>query len=222
MKKLIVLLTLVLMVALTGCSVDETEDFEFETLEDTPMVLSKLGYADYLKLSNPVITITVEGIGEMKFQLFPDIAPNTVNSFIQYVQDGDYDDNEFHRVIDGFVIQGGELEDTCEIAGEMTLQNETNDLLHYAGVISMARVGTDMDSATSQFFIVESNTESLNGEYAGFGGLIDGYEVLDYIASLQVEDAETPIVPIIITSITVELNGYTPVDRVCYESDDEE
>ena len=163
------------------------------------------------------LTITVKDIGEIKLQLFPSIAPNTVNSFVQYILDGEFTDNEFHRVVNSVLIQGGRLENTaCPIAGEMSANDFENDLLHTPGVISMARIGTDLNSATSQFFILLTPTPDLDGDYAPFGGVVSGFHIIEYIASLQIEGAEVPITTITISSITIELNSFVPQDRVCY------
>ena len=202
---------------LSGCTKESAEDFVLEQPADVAVILNELPYREYLKLTNPVVTITVKDIGDIKIQLFPDVAPNTVNSFLLYAQAGSYDNNSFHRVVDDFVIQGGKITDACEIPGEMTEQNSDNTLLHTRGVISMARVGTLLDSASSQFFIVSQLASNLDNDYAGFGGVVDGFEVLDYIGSLEVGDTQLPIVDIVIESMTVELNGYETSDRVCVE-----
>ncbi len=216
MRKAYIIVAILLTLTLSGCTKTVDDDFELVRPADVPVVLNDLDYSGYLKLTNPVITIDVKDIGEIKLQLFPDIAPNTVNSFILYVQNGDFDNNEFHRVIEDFMIQGGKITGACTIPGEMTLRYDENDLLHYRGVISMARVGTLFDSATSQFFIVAEDSHHLNSNYAGFGGVVDGFEVIDYIASLD-NGQEAPVVPIVINSITVELNGYVVADRICAE-----
>jgi peptidyl-prolyl cis-trans isomerase B (cyclophilin B) len=219
MKKLILLtLVLTLSFVLTSCgnSDPDEEPIVHEIPREVPVNLQELTYAEYLNLNNPVVTLTVEGMGEVKFQLFPDVAPNTVNSFIQYVQDGEYDNNSFHRVITGFMIQGGKLEEpACNIPGEMSANDFENDLNHYSGVLSMAKIGNEYDSATSQFFILTSNANYLDDEYTTFGGLISGFQIVNYIAGLQSESGEFPSVTVTITSMTVELNGYTPADRVC-------
>jgi peptidyl-prolyl cis-trans isomerase B (cyclophilin B) len=217
MKKTYLLLTIIVALLLTGCTKKNDEEFVLEQPIDVPVILNNLPYKEYLKLSNPVLTIKVKDIGEMKIQLFPDLAPNTVNSILLYAEAGSYEGVIFHRVIDEFVIQGGIIPDACDIPGEMTELHSENTLLHYRGVISMARVGTLLDSASSQFFIVHENAHSLDNDYAGFGGLIDGFEVLDYIASLEYGDTNVPVVDIIIESMTVELNGYETSDRICVE-----
>ena len=219
MKKIfMVVLSLVLVFTFAGCKKeDEVAAFEFDVPDSFNVNIQELTYGKYVSLSNPVVTINVREMGEITLQLFPSIAPNTVNSFIKYIQDGSYTNNQFHRVINEFMIQGGLLDDpVCTIAGEMTNNDFDNELSHTLGVLSMARVGEDYDSASSQFFIVHRTTLSLDGEYASFGGVVSGFHILDYIASLNdAEVNEIPIVPVYIDSITVDLNGYVPGNQIC-------
>lgn len=217
MKKiLLMIVTLTFVLTLSSCKTDD-EPFVFDVPKEYAVNLQKLGYSEYFSLNNPVVTITVKDIGDIKLQLFPSIAPNTVNSFVQYILDNEFDNNEFHRVVNSVLIQGGRLEDdVCPIAGEMSANDFENDLLHTPGVISMARVGTDLNSATSQFFILLTPTPDLDGDYAPFGGVVSGFHIIEYIASLQIEGAEVPVTTITISSITIELNSFVPQDRVCY------
>jgi len=217
MKKLLLLLvTLTYVLTLSSCKSNTDEPYVFDVPKEYAVNLQNLSYATYFSLNNPVVTITVKDIGDIVIQLFPSVAPNTVNSFIQYIQDGDFDNNEFHRVVNEVLIQGGKLESqTCTIPGEMAANEFENELEHEPGVISMARVGEDYNSATSQFFILLSKTQDLDGAYASFGGVVSGFHIIQYIASLQSLETETPIAPIIITSMTVDLKSYEPVDRVC-------
>ena len=179
--------------------------------------LTTLPYNEYLKEDNPVITITVKGIGVMKLQLFPDLAKNTVDNMLTYILDNDYDESTFHRVIKDFMIQGGIVsEENCEIVGEFSENGIPNDLLHYKGVLSMARTSI-MDSANSQFFIVHEDSFFLDGNYAAFGGLVRGFNVLDYIANIGTNTSDTPVRDMIIESIVVDLNGYVPGAPVCAE-----
>lgn len=217
MKKVYVLITIILIALLSWYSKQVPDDFTLEQPADVPVILNDLPYSEYLNLNNPVVTIKVKDIGEIKLQLFPDLAPNTVNSFILYAEDGSYDGNLFHRVIDDFIIQGGKINNACDIPGEMTVQHNENTLLHYRGVISMARIGDLLDSGSSQFFILEEAASNLNGTYAAFGGVVDGFEVLDYIASLESGNSNITIVDIFIESMTVELNGYETSERICVE-----
>ena len=138
-------------------------------------------------MSNPIVTIEMENGGVIKAELYPEIAPNTVNNFIALVRDGFYDGVIFHRVIPGFMIQGGDPTGTgmggpgwC-IRGEFTHNGFKNDLKHSRGVLSMARTMIP-DTAGSQFFIMHQDSPHLDGEYAAFGKVIEGIEVVDQIA----------------------------------------
>lgn len=177
--------------------------------------LSSLPYSQYLNETNPVITINVKDIGIMKLELFPSIAPNTVNNFIMYIENGDFTNNPFHRVIENFMIQGGNTySTTCPINGDFASNGFKNDLSHNRGVLSMARTNL-VNSATSQFFIVHQDSTFLDGNYAGFGGLVEGFNVLDYIASVETSFTDAPLEMIIIESMTVDLNGYEIQDPIC-------
>lgn len=215
MKKRYIFLVL-LALTLGGCAAKESEvkdDIEDDTEEQID--LSLLPYYSFLNDANPVVTITVEGIGKMKLQLFPDVAKLTVDNFITYIQKEKYTDSIFHRVIQDFMIQGGIVSKTdCPIKGEFSSNGVENLLLHDRGVISMARTSVK-DSATSQFFIVHKQSSHLNGSYAAFGGLISGFDVLDIIASTPTGTADKPAKDIIITSITVALNGYVVGEVTC-------
>ncbi len=218
MKKIMMLiLSLVLVFTMAGCKEEETETFEFDVPKAFNVNIQELGYKEYVSLSNPTVTINVKDMGEITIQLFPSIAPNTVNNFINYIEEGSYTDNQFHRVVNGFMIQAGLLENPmCTIPGEMTNNDFDNPLSHTTGVLSMARIGGDYDSASSQFFIVHGDSQFLDDEYASFGGVITGFNILNYIASLNNPDVnEFPIVPVYIDSITVDLNGYVPGEVTC-------
>lgn len=207
MKRLYILV-LLLVLTLTGCGASSTT-------VDESVDLSTLPYYSYLSENNPVVTITIKDVGVMKLQLFPEVAKNTVDNFINYTQDNSYSNSTFHRIIEGFMIQGGIVSDTgCSIEGEFSLNGVPNDLSHYRGVISMART-TVMDSATSQFFIVHEISDFLDGEYAAFGGLISGFDILDAIATVSTGYGNSPVTAVVIQSVTVELNGYTADETAC-------
>ena len=145
-------------------------------------------------MSNPIVTIEMENGDIMKAELYPEIAPNTVNNFISLVKKGFYDGVIFHRVINGFMIQGGDPDGTgmggpgYEIKGEFSSNGVENDLSHTRGAISMAR-SQMKDSASSQFFIVHEDSTFLDGEYACFGYVTDGMDVVDAICEdTKVED----------------------------------
>ena len=138
-------------------------------------------------MSNPIVTIEMENGGVMKAELYPEIAPNTVNNFISLVSKGFYDGVIFHRVIPGFMIQGGDPSGTgmggpgYYIRGEFSGNGFQNNLKHTKGVLSMARA-QHPDSAGSQFFIMHMDAPHLDGQYAAFGKVIEGIEVVDSIA----------------------------------------
>lgn len=163
---------------------------------------------------NPIVTITMENGDVMKAELYPEIAPNTVNNFISLIQKGFYDGVIFHRIIAGFMIQGGDPEGTgmggpgyC-IKGEFSHNGFKNDLKHTKGVLSMARTSFP-DSAGSQFFIMHDTAPHLDGEYAAFGKLIEGVAVLDAIASVDTDWNDHPRKPQVMKTVTVETFGVT-------------
>ena len=163
---------------------------------------------------NPVVTITMANGDVMKAELYPEIAPNTVNNFISLVKKGYYDGLIFHRVIAGFMIQGG-----CpngngmggpgySIKGEFSQNGFKNTLKHTEGVLSMAR-SMMPNSAGSQFFIMHQNSPHLDGQYAAFGKVTEGLDVVDKIAQVGTDWQDRPMVPQIIESMTVETFGET-------------
>ncbi len=161
---------------------------------------------------NPVVVITMENGKTMVAELYPDIAPNTVNNFISLVQKGFYDGLVFHRVIEGFMIQGGCPDGTgmggpgYQIKGEFNMNGYPNDLKHTEGVLSMARA-QHPDSAGSQFFIMHKKSPHLDGSYAAFGKVIEGQEVVNEIATTQTGAMDRPITPQVIKSMVVDLDG---------------
>lgn len=165
-------------------------------------------------MSNPIVTITMENGHVMKAELYPEIAPNTVNNFISLVQKGFYNGTIFHRIIAGFMIQGGDPDGTgmggpgYSIKGEFSHNGFKNDLKHSRGVLSMAR-SMFPDSAGSQFFIMHANAPHLDGEYAAFGKLIEGEEVLDEIADVDVDYSDRPLKPQAMKEVSVETFGET-------------
>ena len=139
-------------------------------------------------MQNPVVSIRMKNGKVIKIELYPDVAPNTVNNFIYLVKRGFYDDLTFHRVIRGFMIQGGDPNGTgtggprYRIKGEFSANGVKNDLKHTRGVVSMAR-SRHPDSAGSQFFIMHKDAPHLDGQYAAFGCVMDGMDVVDRIAN---------------------------------------
>ena len=148
----------------------------------------------------------------IKVELFPEVAPNTVNNFISLVSKGFYDGLTFHRIIPGFMIQGGDPDGNgCGgpdygIKGEFSSNGFQNDLVHAAGVISMARSQMP-DSAGSQFFIMHKDAPHLDGSYAAFGKVTEGMENVDKIASVPTDYSDKPVEPVIMEKVTVECFG---------------
>jgi len=166
---------------------------------------------------NPVVTIEMDNGHTIKLELFPDIAPNTVNNFISLVKKGFYDGTIFHRVIPGFMIQGGDPEGTgmggpgYSIKGEFTANGFRNDLQHKRGILSMARKSQPLDSAGSQFFIMVADSPSLDGQYAAFGNVIEGMDTADEIVNQTIDPNDPshsrPEKPMAIRKMTVDTKG---------------
>lgn len=163
---------------------------------------------------NPIVTITMKNEDVIKLELYPEVAPNTVNNFISLINKNFYDGLIFHRVIKGFMIQGGCPEGTgmggpgYGIQGEFSTNHFENDLKHTAGVLSMAR-SMMPDSAGSQFFIMHKNSPHLDGSYAAFGQVTEGMDVVNKIAETQTDFSDRPLDPQVIKSVTVETFGET-------------
>lgn len=197
----LVLLIMGIILILTACGV-KTSTVEFDPLT-----------VDYTKKPMAIIELAT---GEtIKVGLLPEVAPNTVNNFIELSQNGFYDGLTFHRVIPDFMIQGGDPEGTgmgnpgYRIKGEFNNNKVSNPLKHIKGVISMAR-SRDKDSAGSQFFIVQKTYPTLDDEYASFGYVTEGIDVVDRIVLVDRDKNDMPLEPVVIKSITIELNGYEP------------
>ena len=161
---------------------------------------------------NPVVTITMENGDIINIELFPQIAPNTVHNFVSLVNKGYYNGLIFHRVIKGFMIQGGCPDGTgtggpgYSIPGEFSSNNFQNDLEHDPGVISMARSGHP-DSAGSQFFLMHHKSPHLDGQYAGFGKVIEGMDVINAIAETETSFGDKPVEPQVMATVTVDTFG---------------
>ncbi len=161
---------------------------------------------------NPVVTIELETGGIIKVELYPEIAPNTVNNFISLVKKGYYNGLIFHRVIKGFMIQGGCPDGTgmggpgYSIKGEFSMNGFDNKLEHTEGVISMARSQMP-NSAGSQFFIMHKNSPHLDGSYAAFGKVIEGMNVVNEIAETQTDYSDRPTYDQVMKSVTVDTFG---------------
>ena len=163
-------------------------------------------------MANPVVTFTMENGDVMKAELYPEIAPNTVNNFISLVNKGFYNGLIFHRVIAGFMIQGGDPEGSgmggpgYGIKGEFAQNGVQNDLKHSKGVLSMAR-SMMPNSAGSQFFIMHQDAPHLDGAYAAFGKVVEGQEVVDKIAMTATDYSDRPIEPQVMKTVTVDTFG---------------
>ena len=163
-------------------------------------------------MANPVVTFEMENGGVFKAELYPEIAPNTVNNFVSLVKKGFYDGVIFHRVIAGFMIQGGDPTGTgtggpgYSIKGEFTSNGFKNDLKHDKGVLSMARTMAP-NSAGSQFFVMHENSPHLDGQYAAFGKVIEGIDVVDAIAECRTDWNDKPRQDQRMKKVTVDTFG---------------
>ena len=163
-------------------------------------------------MSNPIVTFEMENGDVMKAELYPEIAPNTVNNFISLVKKGFYDGLIFHRVIPGFMIQGGDPKGVgvggpgYSINGEFSANGFRNDLKHDRGVLSMARA-MDPNSAGSQFFVMHDKAPHLDGSYAAFGKVIEGVEAVDRICEVRTDWNDKPRIPQVMKKVTVETFG---------------
>ena len=167
--------------------------------------------------TNPVVAMKIQNYGSIVMELYPSVAPNTVNNFISLVKNGFYDNNSFHRLVPGFVLQGGDPTGTgsggpgYSISGEFTANGFPNTFLHSQWVISMAR-GDDNDSAGSQFFICLESASNLDGYYASFGKVIDGFDVLKTIEKREkVANSNTGklVNNLVIEKAVIDLKGKT-------------
>ncbi|OGO89478.1 MAG: hypothetical protein A2Y15_05845 [Clostridiales bacterium GWF2_36_10] len=208
MKKLLALFLLIIFVFPFIASCNESDD-KNNTSSDTTSDISKTDAikGDYSNMKD-IILIEMEDGGKIVLQLYPEIAPITVANFEKLVSDGFYDGLIFHRVWKDFMIQGGDPKGNGTggsdktIKGEFSLNGVNNTLSHTRGVISMAR-SDSYDSASSQFFIVHADSPHLNGQYAAFGKVLEGMDVVDKIASVKVNNAKKPLAEQKIKSITI-------------------
>lgn len=204
-KKLLFISMLIVLLTLCACS--DKNDNKGE---------SQLSNSDN---KNPIVTIEMEDGGIIKAELYPEIAPNTVNNFISLINKGYYDGVIFHRVIPGFMIQGGDPQGTgrggpsYKIKGEFTNNGFTNNLKHTRGVLSMARQGNPYnpksayDTAGSQFFIMVADAPHLDKDYASFGKVIEGMDVVDRIVSVNRNASDKPLKDQRMKKVTVETFG---------------
>lgn len=196
-KKLFIGAITVALLSLVGCSSNNKENNTNVSQENLPTA-----------------TISIKDFGDVEVELYPNIAPNTVNNFISLANDGFYDGTTFHRVIKDFMIQGGDPDGNgtggpgYSIKGEFTNNGFQNDLAHTEGVISMARNYLP-DSAGSQFFIMTSTSPHLDGEYAAFGKVTDGMDVVREIENTETDSSDMPINTVTIESVKVDTKGVT-------------
>ncbi|HHU62314.1 MAG TPA: peptidylprolyl isomerase [Natronincola sp.] len=165
-----------------------------------------------MEKKNPIVTLEISELGDIEIELYPDVAPNTVRNFISLVEEGYYDGIIFHRVIPGFMVQGGDPTGTgtggpgYAIKGEFLQNGFPNQLKHDRGVISMARTSAP-NSAGSQFFIMVEKSPHLDGAYAGFGQVVKGMEIVDLIVQAERNSMDKPLDDQKITKATVETFG---------------
>ena len=161
---------------------------------------------------NPIVTITMDDDSQIILELYPETAPESVKNFISLVEKGFYNGLTFHRIIPGFMIQGGCPEGTgtggpgYRIKGEFSQNGVKNDLKHTRGVLPMAR-SMMPDSAGSQFFIMHADSPHLDGQYAAFGKVIEGMDTVDYIANVGTDFSDRPVVPVRMKTVTVDTKG---------------
>ena len=155
---------------------------------------------------NPIVTMEIEDYGTITIELYPNMAPNTVANFVNLIEEGFYDGLTFHRSVPGFVLQGGDPDGNgtggpgYTIKGEFSSNGVKNDLLHTRGVLSMARTMVP-DSASSQFFIMHEDAPHLDGQYAAFGKITEGLEIVDKIANMPRNFQDCPNEPVVIKTI---------------------
>lgn len=178
------------------------------------VAVSMIGCSSQDESSNPTATIKIKDYGKIVAELYPEQAPNTVNNFIELAESGFYNNLTFHRVINDFVIQGGDPKGNgtggpgYSIKGEFSDNGfDKNTISHTEGVLSMAR-SVDNDSAGSQFFIVSGDATYLDGQYAGFGKVVEGMDIVDEIETIETDENDKPLDDVVIESITIESNGY--------------
>lgn len=213
MKKKLSILGLLILpaVMLVSCFNPKTEEIKSSESE---VVAEQIEKPENL----PEATITIKGYGTLKAELYPHKAPNTVNNFIKLANDKFYDGLTIHRVIKGFVLQGGCVDGTgagnpgFSINGEFKSNGfATNDIKHTKGVLSMART-SDPNSADTQFFIMSGDASHLDNEYAAFGKVTEGMEIIDKISDVKVGKQDMPKEEIYIESITIDMKGNEIVD----------
>lgn len=201
------------MLLLAACSSNSDTDDEKKRQEAADKDTEEDSGQAAFEQDSPIVTITMEGGEQIQIELYPYIAPNTVDNFISLVEDEFYDGLLFHRVIPGFMIQGGDPDGNgtggpgYAIKGEFSSNDYDNDLKHHRGVISMAR-SADPDSAGSQFFIMVEDSPHLDGDYAAFGQVTDGMDVIDDIVSQKADKNDKPLEDQRMEKVEVDTKGH--------------
>ena len=198
-KKLFILLTILLAsTLLTACSSNKTKNVKEDLLGIDFNTDSNEAELSQYKTENPVVAMYIKNYGTIVIELYPDIAPNTVANFISLTKSGFYDNNTMHRLVPGFVLQGGDPTGTgtggpgYTIKGEFSANDFENNLKHEKGIVSMARTSVSNNTAGSQFFIMLGTASYLDGQYAAFGKIIDGWSNIENITkNEQVQNQET-------------------------------
>lgn len=205
-------LTLVVILATIGCGSQTPNTASLQpTNKDNTQTQSKVDTPTVK--NNPIVTITMANEEQIKVELYPNVAPNTVKSFISLVQKGFYNGLIFHRVIPGFMIQGGDPNGNgtggpgYSIKGEFANNGFANNLKHERGVISMGRTQQNLNSAGSQFFIMAATVPSLDKDYAAFGKVVSGMEAVDKIVNSPRDKADKPLTNQVMKSVTVDTVG---------------
>ncbi|RKP50037.1 peptidylprolyl isomerase [Cohnella endophytica] len=203
-----------LLLVVTGCGGKEKTNSEASATSNGAAPTQEASQVSDVDTSgdNPIVTIEMDSGKTIKVELYPKVAPNTVNNFISLVKKGFYDGTIFHRVIPGFMIQGGDPDGTgmggpgYSIAGEFTQNGFDNKLKHTAGVLSMARA-QNPNSAGSQFFIMVADAPHLDGAYAAFGKVTEGMDVVNEIVAVPTGANDRPKTPPVMTKVTVDTRG---------------
>lgn len=222
MKKIIIIfITIISFFLTTACSNNNNKVVQENLLEIEFNTQTNETTLSQYETNNPVVAMYIENYGAIVIELYPNIAPNTVSNFIQLVKSGFYDNNTIHRLVPGFVLQGGDPLGNgtggpgYTIKGEFAANNFQNDLKHEKGVVSMARTSISNDTAGSQFFIMLGEANYLDGQYAAFGKVIDGWKNIENIVSNEiVQNQETGQLKsnLIIKKSIIDLKGKTYPD----------
>lgn len=225
-NKLFILLTILLAsTLLTACSSNKTKNVKEDLLGIDFNTDSNEAELSQYKTENPVVAMYIENYGTIVIELYPDIAPNTVANFISLTKSGFYDNNTMHRLVPGFVLQGGDPTGTgtggpgYTIKGEFSANDFENNLKHEKGIVSMARTSVSNNTAGSQFFIMLGTASYLDGQYAAFGKIIDGWSNIENIINNeQVQNQETGQLKnnLVIKKTLIDLKGkeYQEVEKI--------